>query len=101
MCFLSTALRWGLDWRCISAKLSLCWIGKKVGSRRTAVKSVGVQIDFIAIMPRIGGWPSDSSNLVASQFASKNYFLGELSGARHILGQGQYIVVVSGLISHT
>lgn len=39
-------------------------------------------------MPNIGGWPSDSSNLVASQFAAKNYYTGELSGARHILGQG-------------
>ncbi|KAK8853241.1 hypothetical protein IAR55_003943 [Kwoniella newhampshirensis] len=40
------------------------------------------------IMPSIGGWPSDSSNLVASQFASKNYFMGELSGARKILLNG-------------
>ncbi|WVQ84613.1 hypothetical protein IAT38_006768 [Cryptococcus sp. DSM 104549] len=40
------------------------------------------------IMPSIGGWPSDSSNLVASQFASKNYFTGELSGARMILAKG-------------
>ncbi|KAK4686496.1 phosphatidylinositol 4-kinase A, partial [Tremellales sp. Uapishka_1] len=40
------------------------------------------------IMPNIGGWPSDSSNLVASQFASKNYFNGELSGARMVLGKG-------------
>lgn len=40
------------------------------------------------IMPTIGGWQSDCSNLVASQFAAKNYFDGELSGARHILGQG-------------
>nr|XP_018260847.1 phosphatidylinositol 4-kinase [Kwoniella dejecticola CBS 10117]OBR83005.1 phosphatidylinositol 4-kinase [Kwoniella dejecticola CBS 10117] len=40
------------------------------------------------IMPNIGGWPSDSSNLVASQFAAKNYFTGELSGARLILTQG-------------
>ncbi|KAK6909388.1 hypothetical protein I203_103405 [Kwoniella mangroviensis CBS 8507] len=40
------------------------------------------------IMPNIGGWPSDSSNLVASQFASKNYFNGELSGARLILSHG-------------
>ncbi|ODN73286.1 hypothetical protein L202_07835 [Cryptococcus amylolentus CBS 6039] len=39
-------------------------------------------------MPSIGGWPSDSSNLVASQFASKNYFTGELSGARLILAKG-------------
>ena len=39
-------------------------------------------------MPNIGGWPADSSNLVASQFAAKNYFNGELSGARHVLGQG-------------
>ncbi len=41
-----------------------------------------------AIMPNIGGWPSDSSNLVASQVAAKNYYTGELSGARLILGQG-------------
>ncbi|KJE03847.1 phosphatidylinositol 4-kinase [Cryptococcus gattii NT-10] len=40
------------------------------------------------IMPNIGGWPSDSSNLVASQFASKNYHTGELSGARLVLSQG-------------
>ncbi|WRT70200.1 uncharacterized protein IL334_007194 [Kwoniella shivajii] len=40
------------------------------------------------IMPNIGGWPSDSSNLVASQFAAKNYFNGEISGARLILTQG-------------
>nr|XP_031861737.1 uncharacterized protein CI109_002970 [Kwoniella shandongensis]KAA5528809.1 hypothetical protein CI109_002970 [Kwoniella shandongensis] len=40
------------------------------------------------MMPVIGGWPSDSSNLVASQFASKNYFMGELSGARKILLTG-------------
>lgn len=39
-------------------------------------------------MPNIGGWPSDSSNLVASQFASKNYHTGELSGARLVLSQG-------------
>jgi phosphatidylinositol 4-kinase len=43
-------------------------------------------------MPNIGGWPSDSSNLVASQFASKNYFTGELSGARHVLGKGETLV---------
>ena len=43
-----------------------------------------------AIMPSIGGWPADSSNLVASQFAAKNYFNGELSGARHVLGQGTF-----------
>ncbi|OWZ76646.1 phosphatidylinositol 4-kinase [Cryptococcus neoformans Bt85] len=40
------------------------------------------------IMPNIGGWPSDSSNLVASQFASKNYHTGELSGARLVLSYG-------------
>ncbi|ORY33464.1 hypothetical protein BCR39DRAFT_520273 [Naematelia encephala] len=40
------------------------------------------------LMPNIGGWPSDCSNLVASQFAAKNYHLGELSGARHVLNQG-------------
>lgn len=40
------------------------------------------------IMPTIGGWHSDCSNLVASQFAAKNYFDGELSGARHVLGKG-------------
>ncbi|OCF44647.1 phosphatidylinositol 4-kinase [Kwoniella heveanensis CBS 569] len=40
------------------------------------------------IMPSIGGWPSDSSNLVSSQFAAKNYFTGELSGARLVLTKG-------------
>ncbi|WVR07656.1 hypothetical protein IAU60_004698 [Kwoniella sp. DSM 27419] len=40
------------------------------------------------IMPNIGGWPADSSNLVSSQFAAKNYFNGELSGARHVLVKG-------------
>ena len=43
------------------------------------------------MMPNIGGWMSDSSNLVASQFAAKNYFHGELSGARHVLGQGELV----------
>jgi phosphatidylinositol 4-kinase len=45
-------------------------------------------IDRAGIMPNIGGWPSDSSNLVSSQFAAKNYYMGELSGARHVLEQG-------------
>lgn len=40
------------------------------------------------MMPTIGGWPSDCSNLVASQFAAKNYFTGELSGVRHVVEQG-------------
>lgn len=44
----------------------------------------------VALMPNIGGWPADSSNLVASQFASKNYHYGELSGARLVLGQGMW-----------
>ncbi len=43
-------------------------------------------------MPNIGGWPSDSSNLVASQFATKNYFHGELSGARLVLGKGPQLL---------
>lgn len=43
-------------------------------------------------MPNIGGWPSDCSNLVASQFAGKNYYTGELSGARHVLGQGESLL---------
>lgn len=46
------------------------------------------RLNTTAIMPSIGGWPSDCSNLVASQFAAKNYYTGELSGARHVLGQG-------------
>jgi phosphatidylinositol 4-kinase len=41
-----------------------------------------------ALMPRIGGWVSDSANLLASQFAAKNYFSGELSGARWAMEQG-------------
>lgn len=40
------------------------------------------------MMPVIGGWQSDCSNLVASQFAAKNYYDGELSGARHVLREG-------------
>ncbi|KAJ9110206.1 hypothetical protein QFC20_003058 [Naganishia adeliensis] len=40
------------------------------------------------LMPRIGGWVSDSANLLASQFAAKNYFSGELSGARWAMEQG-------------
>lgn len=40
------------------------------------------------IMPVIGGWQSDCSNLVASQFAAKNYYDGELKGARHIITEG-------------
>jgi phosphatidylinositol 4-kinase len=41
------------------------------------------------IMPVIGGWRSDCANLVSSQFASKNYYDGELSGARHIIREGK------------
>lgn len=41
-----------------------------------------------SLMPMIGGWPSDNSNLVASQFAAKNYYDGELSGARLVLDKG-------------
>ncbi|BEI82759.1 hypothetical protein CcaverHIS002_0306270 [Cutaneotrichosporon cavernicola] len=40
------------------------------------------------MMPVIGGWQSDCSNLVVSQYAAKNYYDGELSGARHILREG-------------
>ncbi|RXK35906.1 phosphatidylinositol 4-kinase [Tremella mesenterica] len=40
------------------------------------------------LMPNIGGWPSDCSNLVASQYAAKNYYVGELSGVRHVVEQG-------------
>lgn len=39
-------------------------------------------------MPNIGGWPSDSANRLASQFAAKNYFAGEHSGLRLVLKQG-------------
>lgn len=45
-----------------------------------------------SLMPTIGGWPSDSSNLVASQFAAKNYYDGELSGARLVLDKGWFSV---------
>jgi len=56
----------------------------KSGTRRR-----DAQLSFpTAVMPNIGGWSSDCSNLVVSQFAAKNYYTGELSGARHILGQG-------------
>ncbi|KAL1412783.1 Phosphatidylinositol 4-kinase stt4 [Vanrija albida] len=41
-----------------------------------------------SIMPQIGGWSSDYSNLLSSVFASKNYYEGELSGARHVLQEG-------------
>lgn len=41
------------------------------------------------IMPSIGGWQSDCSNLVSSQFAAKNYYDGELSGARHVIREGE------------
>lgn len=41
-----------------------------------------------SMMPNIGGWPSDNANLLASQFAVKNYYTGQLSGARHVLEQG-------------
>lgn len=41
-------------------------------------------------MPNIGGWPSDSANLLASQFAAKNFYTGELSGARLVLEQGNF-----------
>ncbi|GMK56681.1 hypothetical protein CspeluHIS016_0305210 [Cutaneotrichosporon spelunceum] len=40
------------------------------------------------MMPVIGGWKSDCSNLVSSQYAAKNYYDGELGGARHILSEG-------------
>lgn len=40
-------------------------------------------------MPVIGGWASDNANLLASQFAAKNYFAGEQSGFRLILRQGE------------
>ena len=40
-------------------------------------------------MPRFGGWAADTSNLFASQFAAKNYYSGELSGARLVLGSGK------------
>ncbi len=39
-------------------------------------------------MPNIAGWPSDSANLLASQFAAKQYFSGEVSGVRLALGRG-------------
>lgn len=39
-------------------------------------------------MPNIGGWPSDNANLLASRFATKNYFAGEHSGVRLILRHG-------------
>jgi phosphatidylinositol 4-kinase len=41
-------------------------------------------------MPNIGGWQADSSNLLASQFAAKNYYSGELSGARFVLDSGKH-----------
>jgi hypothetical protein len=41
-------------------------------------------------MPNIGGWQADSSNLLASQFAAKNYYSGELSGARFVLDSGEF-----------
>lgn len=47
-----------------------------------------------ASMPAIGGWASDNANLLASQFAAKNYFAGEHSGFRLILKQGTCSVVL-------
>lgn len=41
-----------------------------------------------SIMPDIAGWPADSSNLLASQISSKNFYSGELSGARLMLSDG-------------
>ncbi|WVO18533.1 hypothetical protein L204_106252 [Cryptococcus depauperatus] len=41
-----------------------------------------------SMMPNIGDWPSNNSNLLASRFASKNYYTGELSGARMVLTKG-------------
>lgn len=49
---------------------------------------------ILALMPRIGGWVSDSANLLASQFAAKNYFSGELSGARWAMEQGTWSLVL-------
>jgi phosphatidylinositol 4-kinase len=43
---------------------------------------------FSAAMPDIGGWLPDSANLFASQFAAKNFYSGELSGARIVLNTG-------------
>lgn len=39
-------------------------------------------------MPSIGGWIPDNANLLSSQLAAKNFFAGELSGTRFVLGQG-------------
>lgn len=38
--------------------------------------------------PNIAGWPSDSANLLSSQFAAKQFFTGEVSGVRLALGKG-------------
>lgn len=40
------------------------------------------------LMPNIAGWPTDSANLLASQFSAKSFFAGELSGARLMLAEG-------------
>lgn len=50
--------------------------------------AVDAKLSFSASMPAIGGWASDNANLLASQFAAKNYFAGEHSGFRLILKQG-------------
>jgi phosphatidylinositol 4-kinase len=50
-------------------------------------------------MPKIGGWPSDSANRLASQFAAKNYFAGEHSGLRLVLKQGAFIACAFGTAS--
>lgn len=57
-------------------------------SKRFPIARSVLLTNLPAIMPNIGGWPSDSSNLVVSQFAAKNYHNGELSGARFVLNQG-------------
>ncbi len=44
-----------------------------------------------AATPNIAGWPSDSANLLSSQFAAKQFFTGEVSGVRLALGKGKSI----------
>lgn len=58
---------------------------------RTAGMPTGTDGTLLVVaMPNIGGWQADSSNLLASQFAAKNYYSGELSGARFVLDSGGY-----------
>lgn len=79
-------------WHCNSQRRYPGWIGKRVRPAQFISRLV---LMWSAIMPTIGGWPSDCANLVASQFAAKNYFHGELSGARHILGRGESLLKVT------